>query len=36
MINLKINGKEIQVPKGTMLLEACRQAGAELPTLCYD
>ncbi len=27
MINLKINGKEIQVPKGTMLLEACRQAG---------
>jgi formate dehydrogenase alpha subunit len=36
MINLKIDGVEIQVPKGTMLLEACRQAGADIPTLCYD
>ncbi|NLB52142.1 MAG: molybdopterin-dependent oxidoreductase [Syntrophomonadaceae bacterium] len=36
MISLKIDGKEIQVPRGTMLLEACRKAGADLPTLCYD
>lgn len=36
MITLTIDGKEIQVPKGTMLLDACRQAGADIPTLCYD
>lgn len=36
MNTLTINGKEIQVPKGTMLVDACRQAGADLPTLCYD
>lgn len=36
MISLTINGKEIQVPRGTMILEACRQAGADIPTLCYD
>lgn len=36
MINLTIDGKQIQVPKGTMLLDACRQAGADIPTLCYD
>jgi formate dehydrogenase alpha subunit len=36
MISLTIDGKEMQVPKGTMLLDACRQAGADIPTLCYD
>lgn len=36
MIKITINGKEIQVPKGTMLLDACQQAGADIPTLCYD
>lgn len=36
MISLTINGQEIQVPKGTMLLDACEMAGADLPTLCYD
>lgn len=36
MISLTINGKAIQVPKGTMLLDACRAAGADIPTLCYD
>ncbi len=36
MINVTINGKEIQVPRGTMLLEACRQAGADIPTFCHD
>jgi len=35
-IMLTINGKEIEVPAGTMLLEACRKAGADVPTLCYD
>lgn len=36
MISLTIDGKEVQVPRGTMLLEACRNAGADIPTLCYD
>ncbi|MDD3364227.1 MAG: formate dehydrogenase subunit alpha [Syntrophomonas sp.] len=36
MIKLTINGKEIQVPRGTMVLDACQQAGADIPTLCYD
>lgn len=36
MINLTINGKAIEVPVGTMLLDACRQAQADIPTFCYD
>ena len=36
MISLTIDGKEVEVPRGTMLLEACRKAGADIPTLCYD
>lgn len=36
MINLTINGRDIQVPRGTLLLDACRAAGADIPTLCYD
>jgi predicted molibdopterin-dependent oxidoreductase YjgC len=36
MIMLTINGKSVQVPRGTMLLDACRRAGADIPTLCYD
>ena len=36
MIKLTIDGKEIEVARGTMLLDACRQAGADIPTLCYD
>lgn len=36
MINLTINGQEIQVAPGTMLLEACRATGADIPTFCYD
>lgn len=35
MINLKINGKAISVPEGSTILEAARQAGIRIPTLCY-
>lgn len=35
MVNIKINGAEYSVPYGTTVLEACRQAGIEIPTLCY-
>ncbi len=35
MIELTVNGHPITVPEGTVLLEAVRAAGVELPTLCY-
>ena len=35
MINVKINGFAVQVPKGTSILEAARAAGVTIPTLCY-
>lgn len=36
MVNLTINGKEIQVPRGTTILKACQMNGIDVPTLCYD
>lgn len=35
MINVKINGIAVSVPKGSTILEAARKAGIEIPTLCY-
>jgi bidirectional [NiFe] hydrogenase diaphorase subunit len=35
MVNLTINGRSMSVPPGTLLSEAVRAAGIELPTLCY-
>lgn len=35
MVNLKINGQDVTVPAGTTVLEAARQVGIEIPTLCY-
>ncbi len=35
MINIKINGMSCSVPYGTTILEAARQIGIEIPTLCY-
>ncbi len=35
MINLKINGMAVSVPKGSTVLEAARYAGVEIPTLCF-
>jgi predicted molibdopterin-dependent oxidoreductase YjgC len=34
MISLTINGKTIEVPKGTTVLRAAEQAGITIPTLC--
>jgi bidirectional [NiFe] hydrogenase diaphorase subunit len=34
MVNLSIDGKNINAAEGTMLLEAARIAGIEIPTLC--
>ncbi len=35
MINVKINGIAASVPKGSTVLEAARQVGVEIPTLCF-
>ncbi len=35
MPKLTINGKEVEVPAGTNLIEAARLAGAEVPHYCY-
>ncbi len=34
-INIKINGVDYAVPKGSTVLEAARAAKIEIPTLCY-
>ena len=34
MVNLTIDGKQIEVKEGTTVLNAARQAGIEIPTLC--
>ena len=34
-VNIKINGMPLSVPKDATVLEACRLAGIQVPTLCY-
>lgn len=36
MIKLTINGKEVTASAGSTILEAARQNGIYIPTLCYD
>ncbi|HHY52262.1 MAG TPA: 2Fe-2S iron-sulfur cluster binding domain-containing protein, partial [Clostridiales bacterium] len=35
MVNIKINGMSLTVPKEMTILEAARTANIEIPTLCY-
>ncbi|MEZ4830350.1 MAG: 2Fe-2S iron-sulfur cluster-binding protein, partial [Bacteroidia bacterium] len=35
LITLTIDGKEVQVPEGELLINAIRKAGVEIPSLCY-
>ena len=35
MVNIKINGMALSVPENTTILEAARELGIEIPTLCY-
>ncbi len=35
MVNVKINGADYSVPAGVTVLEACRYANIDIPTLCY-
>ncbi len=34
-VSLTINGKKVTVPAGTLLIEAAKQAGIEIPSYCY-
>jgi NADH-quinone oxidoreductase subunit G len=35
LVTLTINGQQIQAEKGTLLIEAARQNGVEIPAFCY-
>lgn len=35
MVKIKFNGVEIEVEKGTLLIEAAKRAGIEIPHFCY-
>ncbi len=35
MVNLKINGIPVTAPKGATVLDAAKEAGIDIPTLCY-
>lgn len=35
MVNLKINGMPVSVPKGYTILEAAKEIGIKIPTLCF-
>lgn len=36
MLKITINGKEVTAPAGSTILQAARQNGIYIPTLCYD
>ena len=35
MLKLKVNDIDVEVEEGTTVLQACEQAGAEIPRFCY-
>ena len=34
-VNLTVDGKKLTVPAGTLLIEACKTTGIEVPSFCY-
>ena len=34
-VNLTVDGKKLTVPAGTLLIEACKSKGIEVPSFCY-
>ena len=34
-VTLTVDGREVSVPAGSTILDACREADADVPTLCY-
>ena len=35
MVNIKINGMPLSVPENYTILQAAKEGGIEIPTLCY-
>ena len=35
MLKVKVNNNDIEVKEGLTVLQACEQAGAEIPRFCY-
>ncbi len=35
MVNLTIDGKSVNAPEGSTILEAAREVGIHIPTLCW-
>jgi NADH-quinone oxidoreductase subunit G len=35
LVNLKINERDVQVPAGTLVIEAAKQIATEVPSFCY-
>lgn len=35
LVTITIDGREVRVPEGVTILEACRMEGIHIPTLCY-
>ena len=35
LVTLTIDGQKIKTKKGTTILQAAKQAGIDIPTLCY-
>ena len=34
-VNITVDGKKLTAPAGTLLIEACKTAGIEIPSFCY-
>ncbi|MGD0730977.1 MAG: molybdopterin-dependent oxidoreductase [Terracidiphilus sp.] len=34
-VNFTVDGKQLTAPAGTLLIDACRKAGIEIPAFCY-
>ena len=34
-VKFTVDGKQLTAPAGTLLLEACKSAGIEIPAFCY-
>ena len=35
LVNLTVDGKQVSAPAGTLLIEACKVVGIEVPSFCY-
>jgi NADH-quinone oxidoreductase subunit G len=34
-VTFTVDGKKLTAPAGTLLIDACRKAGIEIPSFCY-